>query len=154
MEAENLATPEGRVAARLYHCLTLDSALLDRYDLHLLADQLRINDPVFVSRCVEFVLSDTKGLGHGRARAKICRRLKHCDLGKAQREQLLSSILGRLRRGDFSEQFRDQLRLALCVGPQSVFEVALDILAGSPKVHIRRYATWILAHRDFRAACE
>jgi hypothetical protein len=35
-------------------------------------------------KCVEFILEETKGNWHGRARAVICPRLKHCDVEQAR----------------------------------------------------------------------
>jgi hypothetical protein len=64
-----------------------DFELLDKGDLYDLATKLLVNDRDAISKCVEFVLTDTKGLWHGRARAKMCRRLKHCELSKEQQAQ-------------------------------------------------------------------
>jgi hypothetical protein len=127
-----------------------DFELLDKGDLYDLATKLLVNDRDAISKCVEFVLADTKGLWHGRARAKMCRRLKHCELSKEQQAQLVDRIISRLCSGDFAEQFNDQLRFALSVDPQRVFEAALNNLSGSPKGHVRRYSTWVLEHRKSR----
>ena len=116
-------------------------------DLYDLAHKLLVHDRDAICKCVEFVLVDTKGIGHGRARAKMCRRLKHCELSNEQRERLVDRIIARLTFGDFAEQFHDQLRLALCIDPQRVFEAALENLSTLPKDHVRRYSARVLAHR-------
>src|SRR5262249_18018138 len=91
-------------------------ASLSKPALHDLAnglDPVASNHAEALERCIEFVLAETEGLWHGRARAMMCRRLKHCELTPDQRRQLVSCITERLATGNFSEQFRDQLRLAL-----------------------------------------
>jgi hypothetical protein len=76
----------------------------------------------------------------------MCRRLKHCDVGKDQRRLLVDCILNRLETGEFSEQFRDQLRLAIHLEPEQTFERARKCLTHNSKVHIRRLATWVIEH--------
>jgi hypothetical protein len=117
--------------------------LLSKRELHALADGLLEGDPWSIDRCVEFVLAETKGLWHGRARAMMCRRLKHCDFGRTNRRKLVSCILGRLRSGNFSEQFKDQLRLALSLDrPQTLEQCELAL--HSEVAHVRRYGAWLL----------
>jgi hypothetical protein len=122
----------------------LDLSLLTKNELHVLADGLLQPEPWVVERCVAFVLADTRGLWHGRARAMMCRRLKHCSLGRTHREQLLACIGGRLASGAFSEQFKDQLRLCLHVDRQHTLEICRKSV-GSAKPHVRRYAEWVLS---------
>lgn len=119
-------------------------ALLTKRELHALADGLLAPEPWVIERCVEFVLAETQGLWHGRARAMMCRRLKHCLLGRTHREQLVGCIAGRLASGMFSEQFKDQLRLALHLDRQQTLEVCRKSV-GSTKPHVRRYAQWALS---------
>ena len=76
---------------------------LSKLDLLRLAEDLLDYDPIVVDYCVAFVCAETRGLWHGRARAMMCRRLKHAELGRSQREKLQSCILGRLEEGNFSE---------------------------------------------------
>lgn len=117
---------------------------LSKRELHRLADQLLSSEPVAIDYCVAFVLAETKGLWHGRARAMMCRRLKHCELGRTNRTKLLSCLLDRLQKGDFSEQFKDQLRLALHLDTAKTLEVCKQAVA-SPKSHVSRYAAWALS---------
>ena len=130
-----------RVAIPTAHA---ELAALSKVELHALADGLLKREPWAVERCVEFVVAETRGLWHGRARAMMCRRLKHCTLGRTHRTELLSCITGRLASGSFSEQFKDQLRLAMHIDSRETLQVCRKCL-GSRKPHVRRYAEWALS---------
>jgi hypothetical protein len=117
---------------------------LSKYELHLLADGLLEPEPWIVERCVEFVLAETRGLWHGRARAMMCRRLKHCELSRTHRTTLLACITERLASGDFSEQFKDQLRLALHIDTAKTHAVCREC-AASARPYVRQYAAWALS---------
>lgn len=118
---------------------------LSKPQLHSLADSLLSQEPLAVQQCVEFILAETQGVWHGRARAMMCRRLKHCRLDEGQSQQLVACITRRLVEGAFSEQFKDQLRLAMHLDPSLLFQRARDA-AKSPMAHVRRYAQWVLSH--------
>lgn len=118
---------------------------LSKVQLRALADGLLLGDALAVERAVEFVLAESRGLWHGRARAMLCRRLKHVTLTDAQSARLLSCIAERLADGNFSEQFKDQLRLALFLDPTALFATA-RACSTSSAAHVRRAAQWILAH--------
>ena len=112
-----------------------------------MADALRACEPVMVQSCVDFILAETQGLWHGRARALMCRRLKHCPLGRTHRTALVRCITGRLASGSFSQQFKDQLRLALHLDPHQTLATSHACLQ-SPRAHVRRYAAWTISlHR-------
>ena len=117
---------------------------LSKQELHALADGLLSTEPVAIDYCVKFVLSETKGLWHGRARAMMCRRLKHYTLSRNIRACLLRCILDRLQTGAFSEQFKDQLRLALHLDSKQTLNACKEALS-STKPYVRRYAAWALA---------
>ncbi len=117
---------------------------LSKRELHALADGMLEHEPNVVDYCIEFVLAETKGHWHGRARAMMCRRLKHCELGRTNRTRLLNCILHRLRSGEFSEQFKDQLRLALHLDAKQTF-AACEGAMSSDRPHVRRYAMWALS---------
>lgn len=121
-----------------------DFELLSKYELHQLANQLLKQDQDAIDRCVLFILAETRGLWHGRARAMMCRRLKHCPLTQAQRIGLVTAIVARLESGSFSEQFKDQLRLAMHFEFHHVTEVCRKIVACPRRLYIRRYAQWVL----------
>jgi hypothetical protein len=116
---------------------------LSKLALRQLADGLVLEEAFAVERCVEFVLAETRGLWHGRARALMCRRLKHSALTSALSQQLVACISQRLATGVFSEQFKDQLTLALHLDAHHLVNVARSC-ADSPRAHVRRYAQWVL----------
>ena len=51
--------------------------LLSKQRLIELGDRLLTFDVTAIGYCVAFVVAETKGIWHGRARAMFCRRLKH-----------------------------------------------------------------------------
>jgi hypothetical protein len=119
-------------------------------ELQDLADKLVFNDLDAIVRCIEFICAETRGNWHGRARAMMCRHLKHCPVNPEQRERIVTCITGRLGEGNFSEQFYDQLRLALCFDRQATFAAARKSLSESPKAYVRRYSSWVLEHDSSR----
>ena len=127
-----------------------DLPLLSKAALHELADGLLLQEQWFIDRCVDFVISETRGLWHGRARAMMCRRLKHCPLARSQQARLVACITGRLMSGEFSEQFKDQLRLSMHLDPPQTFAAARQSSA-SARRHVARYARWVLAHEAANA---
>lgn len=74
-------------------------------ELHRFADELFGSEPWVVERCVQFVLAETRGLWHGRARAMMCRRVKHCELARIHRTELVSCITNRLVHGSMPSGF-------------------------------------------------
>lgn len=118
-------------------------ASLSKRDLEEWCDRLMARDATAIELCVAFVEKEsTQCLWHGRARAKMCRRLKHVSLSQRQSERLVTAVLQRLQVGVFSEQFRDQLRLAVLLDPKRVESVARSCL-GSPRPHFVRLAKWV-----------
>jgi hypothetical protein len=93
---------------------------------------------------VNFICQESRGHWHNRARALMCRRLKHCTIYKWQRQLLVDCILGRLHEGRFTEQFRDQLRLALHLDRPACLRAATESLS-APKWYARHLAAWLLA---------
>ena len=118
---------------------------LDKLALHALCDRLLADDSDAVEECIAFIETETIGRWHGRARAKMARRLKHCRLSQPQRTRVVRAILDRLVSGRFSEQFKDQLRFVLHVAPESAFTAARRCQAKAAE-HVRRYANWVLSH--------
>lgn len=118
-------------------------ALFRKGELAELSDRLPENDPIAIEWCVTFIEAETFGIGHGRERARMARRLKHCSLSKAQKLRLVKAIQHRLVEGGFSEQFKDQLRLAMQIDPQRILEAARQC-RGAQAAHVRRYAQWVL----------
>ena len=120
---------------------------LSKGDVIHLADELKSGSVEAIEKAVRFVCADTEGLWHGRGRAMMCRRMKHLELPRAHRDRLVGTILGRLETGHFSEQFRDQLRLAMQLDERKSFAVAQKVVS-SDRDYVRRYAKWILSHQE------
>jgi hypothetical protein len=118
---------------------------LSKEELHALCDRLLTCDSGAIQQCIAFIEAETLGLWHGRARAMMARRLKHCCLSQQQSTRVVSAILERLIAGQFSEQFKDQLRLALHLAPGKTFTVARNCHCAAAG-HVRRYAAWLLSH--------
>lgn len=119
---------------------------LSKTQLHELADGILREDPTAIASCVDFVCSESSGLWHGRARAMMCRRLKHCPITDEQHNRLVACIIKRLTTGQFSEQFRDQLRLALQLDPERIFSAAKACHSGTSD-HVNRLSTWVFLHQ-------
>jgi hypothetical protein len=119
---------------------------LTKQELRQRAQSLHEADPAGLEQCLAFFEAETQGVWHNRARAMIARRLKHVSLTPPQQERLLLVILQRLRTGTFTEQFKDQLRLALHLDRDRVMTFA-QTCTTSRQDHVCRYAAWILAHQ-------
>ncbi|WP_013334540.1 hypothetical protein [Gloeothece verrucosa] len=113
-----------------------------------LTNKLLVNDPETIEFSIKFIEADSKQAGYGRVRALMCRRLKHCTLSQAQRDRLVKHILERLKSGNFAQQFKDELRLALFLNKKRSFEAALSS-SKDCRDHVRRYAQWILEKHTF-----
>jgi hypothetical protein len=120
-------------------------AAVSKVQVRAWADALVAEDPSIVETSVRFVCAETFGVWHGRGRAMMCRRLKHVHLTQVQARRLVGCILQRLSTGHFSEQFRDQLRLALHLDATTTLAAAKQAL-DDPTPHVRRYAEWVLSH--------
>ena len=138
-------TGQSILGTRLRHFQKSEFVFLSKRDLHQLADELLAEEDLVVQHCVDFVCAETEGLWHGRARALMCRRLKHIALNRKQSTQLVECISHRFTTGAFSEQFKDQLRLALSLNAALVLTSA-EKCQTSLVPHVRRYATWLLNH--------
>lgn len=122
-----------------------DFTTLSKAALQELADGLFYEDSLATSSCVDFVCSETRGIWHGRARAMMCRRMKHVGLDKKQSAKLVESIVNRLASGRFSEQFKDQLRLAMTLDSPTLFNAA-RACRSSKSPHVCAYSAWVLRH--------
>jgi hypothetical protein len=124
-------------------------ASLKKLELHALADRLLVQDADAVEQCVSFFEAESGGLWHGRARAMMARRFKHCALTDRQRRRIIEAIVRRLTTGAFSEQFKDQLRLGLDIGHEEIIDAARQSRE-HPAPHVRRYAVWVLSRARTR----
>lgn len=121
--------------------------LYTRVELRRMADGLLQTPPTGIAWCVEFVIAESRGVGHGRHRALMCRRLKHVPVEPTDAARIVDRIGERLQSGLYSEQFRDQLRLALHLDRTSLLAVAREC-ADHPRAHVQRQARWVLAHHS------
>ncbi len=130
------------------HISASELELLDKGNLYDLADGLLSCDVLAIEKCIQFILADTRGVWHGRARAMMCRRLKHCKVAPKLGQELVACITGRLAAGNFSQQFRDQLRLVMQLDTKRTFEAAEECLVSTSKDHIRKLANWVMDHKE------
>ncbi len=111
-------------------------------ELETLISRLKNGDQDAEYECVIFVLAESFGIWHGRARAKICRNLKHHPPDEMLRFKLVERIIWRLKTGNFSEQFKDQLKMAIRFSPNKMLETAHQ-LRDAEKEYVRRYAAYV-----------
>ena len=124
---------------------------LNKIQLHQLADELLLGDQSAIQSCVQFIQAETRGIWHGRARAKMCRRLKHIDLPSHLQSQLVQCITRRLTRGVFSEQFKDQLRLVMVLDSPYLIRAAEQSI-NSEMAHVARLSSWVIVRHKERIA--
>ena len=129
-----------RTAALVYETLS-------RRELRNLADRVAEKDPDSIEFATQFFERETKGTWHNRARAMLARRFKHCQLTDSQKRRVLSAIYRRLQTGEFFEQFKDQLRLAIHLDRDRTMTEATAALT-RPTPRVIRYSRWILNHDD------
>ncbi|WP_201766195.1 hypothetical protein [Rhodopirellula baltica] len=111
-------------------------------ELHSLIDDVKRGDIDATSRAVEFVSAESFGMWHNRARAKLCRHFKNNPPSEGAIKQMIDAIAGRLIDGRFSEQFKDQLSMAIRLDPDRMTG-AVTVASCSDKDYIRRYADWL-----------
>jgi len=115
---------------------------LTKPELHSLIDDVKHGDPDATSRATVFVASESFGMWHNRARAKLCRYFKNHPPPDDQCKRMLDAIIDRLIDGRFSEQFKDQLSMAIRFAPERMAD-AVTVASSSDRGYIRRYADWV-----------
>ncbi|MEL6898601.1 MAG: hypothetical protein AAFP90_21090, partial [Planctomycetota bacterium] len=93
-------------------------------------------------RATEFVAAESFGMWHNRARAKLCRYFKNHPPPYDQCNRMVDAIITRLIDGQFYEQFKDQLSMAVRFSPDRMADAA-TIASGAERSYIRRYASWV-----------
>lgn len=116
--------------------------VLTKSELHTLIEDVKRGDPDATNRATIFVASESFGMWHNRARAKLCRYFKNHPPSDAECNRMVDVIANRLFDGRFSEQFTDQLSMAIRFAPDRLAEAA-SVAARSEKVYIRRYSDWV-----------
>lgn len=120
---------------------------LAKPDLYRLIEQLKRGDAHAKESCIAFLLAESEGIWHGRARAKISRNLKHTTVQEKDREAIVDTVGKRLEHGKFSEQFGDQLNLAVHLDGEKMLEFARRGLR-SEKDYVRRYSRKAIERRE------
>ena len=115
---------------------------LTKSELHTLIDDVKAGDHDATARATAFVSAESFGMWHNRARAKLCRYFKNHPPPDDQCRQMVDAIISRLTDGRFSEQFNDQLSMAIRLAPDEMADAAA-LASGSERSYIRRYATWV-----------
>ena len=115
---------------------------LTKSDLHSLIDDVKRGDPDATSRATVFVAAESFGMWHNRARANLCRYFKNHPPSDGECKRMVDAIVNRLTDGRFSEQFKDQLSMAIRFDPDRMAE-AVTIASSSERGYIRRYADWV-----------
>ena len=115
---------------------------LDKPELHVLIDDVKLGDSDATARATEFVAAESFGMWHNRGRAKLCRYFKNHPPGDEECNRMVDAIVNRLIAGRFSEQFKDQLAMAIRIAPDRMSNAA-NVASNSDRGYIRRYAEWI-----------
>ncbi|WP_039962531.1 hypothetical protein [Rhodopirellula europaea] len=115
---------------------------LTKSELHTLINDVKAGDQDAIARATAFVSAESFGMWHNRARAKLCRYFKNHPPSPDQCRRMVDAIINRLTDGRFSEQFKDQLSMAIRLAPDGMADAAA-LASGSERGYIRRYATWV-----------
>lgn len=111
-------------------------------DLESLIEEVKNGAPHATERATAFVVSESFGIWHNRARAKLCRYFKNHPPASEYCQQMVDAIINRLIEGRFSEQFKDQLSMAIRFAPVRMADSA-SLASKSERGYIRRYAEWV-----------
>jgi len=114
-----------------------------RAELQELIVRLKGDDADAIEEAVMFAAKESVGLWHGRARAKICRNLKNRTIPRHLQDILVQAVFNRLLDGAFSEQFKDQLAMAIRFRPLDMAHYA-TLACESQKDYVQRYGHWVL----------
>ena len=116
---------------------------LTAIELHDLIDATKAGDTDAIKQSVAFVTAESFGYWHNRARAKLCRHFKNHPPSQKQCDRMVGTICGRLTSGNFYEQFRDQLSMAIRFDRDSM-QKAANIALRSDREYIVRYGNRVL----------
>lgn len=121
---------------------------LSKNDLHKIIAKVKCGDRPSIAKSIDFIEADSLGLWHNRARAKLCRHFKNKPPNQEQVNRLIEKIEQRLITGNFHEQFKDQLGMAVCFAPSRLKQAAENAIQND-KRYIRKYAKWVLNRVDY-----
>ena len=111
--------------------------------LHDLIDDTKAGDSDAIRHAIEFILVESFGYWHNRARAKLCRYFKSHPPSPQQCNRLVAAICGRLISGNFYEQFKDQLSMAIRFNPDRMRKCGQTALK-SDRDYVVRYGHRVL----------
>ena len=112
-------------------------------ELHELIENTKAGSPDAIQSSVRFVVAESFGYWHNRARAKLCRHFKNHPPQLKECDRMVNAIFGRLTSGNFYEQFKDQLSMAIRFNREKMTKAA-NIAIKSEREYIRRYGKRVL----------
>ena len=115
---------------------------LAKADLHLLIDDVKRGDAGAISRTLPLSPLKASVFGTIALCAKLCRHFKNHPPPQSDCDRMVAAITKRLVTGQFSQQFRDQLSMAIRLSPDRL-DHAASVAANSDRDYIRRYAGWV-----------
>ena len=104
---------------------------------------MKAGDGSAVVRSIDFLIRESLGVWHNRARAKLCRFFKNHPPESDECARLVDAVCRRLLTGQFYEQFSDQLSMAIRFDRDRMAESAA-VAVKSEREYIRRYGARIL----------
>ncbi|AZB72249.1 hypothetical protein [Synechococcus elongatus] len=116
---------------------------LTKIDLYQLIEEVKAGNSDAIAKATLFVAHESFGLWHNRARAKLCRHFKNHPPARENCDQMIDAVIQRLIDGRFSEQFIDQLSMAIRLDPKRMHAAAIAALT-SEKAYVRRYAEQVI----------
>ena len=122
---------------------TRDIRDLTKGQLHDLIDDAKAGDSDAIKQAIAFILVESFGYWHNRARAKLCRHFKNHPPSPKQCDRLVDAICGRLISGNFYEQFKDQLSMAIRFNRDRM-EKCGNIALKSDREYVVRYGHRVL----------
>ena len=148
---ENIISPLGYrtryVARRNFASMATHAPIwireLSKGDLRSLVADTKTGDMSAVGRSVEFVIHESFGNWHNRARAKLCRFFKNHPPDEDECARMVDAVCTRLITGKFYEQFNDQLSMAIRFDCERMTKTAF-VAANSERDYIRRYGARVL----------
>lgn len=123
------------------------AAAYSKYELTHMISLMKKGDLDSLDEAVYFLINESDGVWHGRARAKISRNIKNKDLESDIKLKIAAVIAGRFNSERFAEQFKDQLKTAIKFAPNLLRKYA-SIQLHSSKSYMKRYANWIINYLE------
>ena len=91
---------------------------LTKSQLHNLIDETKVCNLEAIGQSVAFVLTESFGYWHNRARAKLCRHFKNQRPSPQRSDKMVDAVCGCLLSGNFYEQFTHQVSKAIRFNPK------------------------------------